>query len=84
MNDWGVVLWFDHDDPVESEKRREWPRPDQDSYFVGPGRPKEETAAFGRELLAFLERAGVMLVQGKDDCTFDRKSNIKTKSGDKG
>jgi hypothetical protein len=76
MNDWHVILWFDHGDPAKSEKQKKlYRKPDQDIYIIGPSRAKELTAAFGWEVLAFLEAAGVRLIQGKDDCTFVRESN---------
>ena len=58
MKDWQLALWFEH----ENSK--------QDVYIVGPSRPKEITASFAQEFLAFLERAGVILVQGEDDSAF--------------
>jgi hypothetical protein len=76
-NDWSVALWFDHDDPAKSEKRRKWSRkPDQDIYLVGPPRAKDVTAGFGRAFLSFLERGGAILIQGKDDCAFIRRSKV--------
>jgi len=75
MNDWHVILWFNHDDPAKSEKQKKWHRkPDQDLYIVGPFRSKKATASFGRDFLSFLEKAGVALVQGEDDSTFIRES----------
>ncbi|MBT3379294.1 MAG: hypothetical protein HN742_43070 [Lentisphaerae bacterium] len=76
MDDWHVTLWFDHGDPGKSEQQKEWYRkPDQDLYIIGPSRPKEVTAAFGREALDFLRAAGAALVQGENDCTFVRNSD---------
>jgi hypothetical protein len=70
MNDWHVVLWFDHDDPA---KRDKWSRkPDQDIYIVGPDRRKEDTEAFGLSLVDFLRNAGALLAQGEDNCSFVR------------
>jgi hypothetical protein len=76
MNDWTVVLWYDHDDPVKSEHKKKWKHyhPDQDPYSVNFSGPKEDAAILGREFLALLKNAGAVLVPGKDDCTFVRES----------
>ena len=70
MNDWQVFLWFDHDDLVESEKRRRWNyrKPDQEIYMVGPSTRKKKTERLGLSLIAFLRAAGVTLIQDKTNC----------------
>lgn len=74
MNDWQVVVWFDHED---SAKREEWSRkPDQDLYIVGPSGKREDTAALGLELIAFLNRAGATLLRVADENKFVRKEEV--------
>jgi hypothetical protein len=72
---WCVFIWFDHDIPELSQKRRQqkWVhKPDQDVYSVGPSRRKKTTAAFGLAFVEFLCRAGATLVRRDGDCTFVR------------
>lgn len=73
MNDWHVVIWYEHGDPAKMLKREKYSKnPDQDLYLVGPSGKKENTAAFGRSLLDLLQKSGVLLSQGEDDCHFKR------------
>ena len=83
MDDWHVALWFDHDDPIKSEKERQWhPKPEQDVYIVGPTRRKKDTASFGMEFVGFLRQAGAALEQGEDDCTFTRTTEGTNRNGE--
>ena len=69
MNDWHVVLWFDHNDAAKSLRQNMLRKPDQEVYVVGPDRRKKVTEAFGLSFVEFLRAAGVILVPGeKDDC----------------
>lgn len=70
MDDWSVVLWYEHGDPAKTQAHKSYRRPDQEVYIVGLTAPKQETAAFGHEFLEFLREAGVELVPGENDCTF--------------
>jgi hypothetical protein len=72
MNDWHVVLWFDHDDPARSQKQQMLGKPDQDVYIVGPHGSREKTAAYGQSFLDFLRQAGATLVPGENECSFVR------------
>ena len=72
MNDWHVVLWFHHDDPARSQRRQRLRKPDQDPCIIGPSRRKEETAALGLGIVAFLQSAGVTLVPGEKETGFVR------------
>jgi hypothetical protein len=74
INDWNVVVWYDHDDPVERQKREGTRNPDQDLCIVGPSGPKSEIAALGHSLVDFLCKAGASLRPGKDECSFVRKT----------
>ena len=74
MGDWRVALWFDHNDPMKSARHSHLKKPEQDVYLVGPSGPKVITSEFGRDLLVFLQQAGVVLGQEKDECTFVRPS----------
>lgn len=66
MNDWSVVIWYGHDASME---RTTVPG----IYIVGPARRKTDTAAFGQDVIRFLNDAGVMLLAEKDHCTFTRQ-----------
>jgi hypothetical protein len=72
MNDWSVGLWYDHGEPLKSQRMQQWPHADQDLYGVGPSGEKELTAAFGKSIVSFLRQAGAVLQQGKDENTFVR------------
>ncbi|MBN2589399.1 MAG: hypothetical protein JXA96_06030 [Sedimentisphaerales bacterium] len=73
MNDWNVCLWYNHNDPVKSEKNSKWHRkPDQDVYIVGPSVNKEKVEALGTLLIAFLRDAGISLVQSEESNCFVR------------
>lgn len=82
LNDWHVVLCYEHHDPEKTAKERAFeekcPRArrtaSQDLYLVGSSGPKTVTAAFGLALVEFLRQAGVNLVPGEDDCHFERRS----------
>jgi len=74
MDDWSVAIWYDHGDPIKSQKQQKWRHPDQDIYIVGPMGRKQEIAAFGNVLLDFLRKSGASLMQGRDECTFERRS----------
>jgi hypothetical protein len=78
MKDWSVCLWFDHGDPVKSEKKRKWRKPDQDISIVGPARRKEITEAFGLSFVTFLRAAGAQLSPGgKSSCFVRSKTETK-------
>ena len=73
MNDWSIAIWYEHGDPIKSQKQKGSLNPDQDVYIVGtPGR-KENVAAFGHALLVFLRGSGASLVPGNNECTFVRQ-----------
>jgi hypothetical protein len=78
-NDWDVSIWLDYDD---SEKNRKDQSLSQTLarcvYTVSPPRSKRKTVAFGLAFVEFLRKAGAMLVQGEDDCTFVR-AELQTK-----
>lgn len=74
MNDWSVAVWYDHDDPIKSERNRKWGGcVDQDIHIVGPSRTKKKVVAFGQSFLDFLRQSGASLVQVENDCTFVRQ-----------
>jgi len=70
---WIVSIWYDHNDPKKSLKKKSmgWRNTDQDIYCVGPASTRGITHIFGRELVDFLLRSGAKLVQ-KDEHTFVR------------
>ena len=73
MNDWQVVLWFDHCNPVKSKRDHMLRKPDQDLLIVGPSRRKEDTSSLGFEFVAFLRKSGARLKQGANDNVFVRE-----------
>jgi len=75
MTDWGVYLWFDHNDPDKSEKKRKLKKPDQDIYRVGPSTRKSRAEAFGLSFVAFLRDAGAKLDQGAIPTCFVRRTS---------
>ena len=77
MNDWQVLLWYDHFDTAKSEKQRKWHRkPNQDIYAVGPSTHKDKIEAFGMEFVTFLQDAGAHLVQTeRSNCFIRNKTN---------
>ncbi len=82
MNDWLVFLYYDHDKPAESERRRNWkiktmpqwthPFPDQDLICVGPAKRKEITEKFALKFVDFLRVAGVRLERSENENRFTR------------
>lgn len=74
MNDWHVVVWYDHDDPVKSQKKHMLKKPNQDLYIIGMSGAKAETAALGLSILDLLRKIGATFTQGENDCTFVRQS----------
>ena len=82
MNDWHVVLWFDHCDPEKSKKHHMLHKPDQELHIVGPSRGKKQTSALGHELVSFLRKAGADLVQGEADNIYVRP-NSEERNGDR-
>jgi hypothetical protein len=68
---WDVSVWYDHDNPKKSLKRRMLRKPDQDVYCIDPSKGRKETEVFGLAFVDFLLRAGAKLVR-KDDCSFER------------
>ncbi|NUM34634.1 MAG: hypothetical protein HUU50_08825 [Candidatus Brocadiae bacterium] len=76
MNDWSVVIWFGHDNHTYENSQKAQLNPDQDLYILGPARAKEITEVLGHEILAFIHRAGINMVQGKDEFTFVNQGNI--------
>jgi hypothetical protein len=75
MNDWHVCLWFDHNDPDKSEKKRKLRKPDQDIYIVGPSTRKDRAEALGLSFVAFLRDAGAKLTQGAIPTCFVRQGS---------
>jgi hypothetical protein len=71
-NDWQVCLWYDHGDPVKSEKKKKWRKPDQDIRVIGPARRKKVTEKFGLALIDFFRDSGARLVQGESTASFVR------------
>lgn len=71
-NDWSVVVWYDHGDPVKSQKRIKRNYPDQEMHIVGPMGRKQTTAEFGQAVVTFLRNSGASLVRDDNDCTFVR------------
>lgn len=74
MNDWSVALWFDHDDPLKSQKGSGFRKPNQDIYIVGPTGKHTDIAAFGLKLVDYLRQSGACLVAGENDSTFVRRA----------
>ena len=75
MNDWNVVLWFDHCDPEKSKNRHMLAKPDQDLHIVGPSTRKQETSDFGLKFVAFLREAGARLTRGEADNVYVRPNS---------
>jgi hypothetical protein len=73
MNDWHVVLWFDHCNPEKSQRDHMLRKPNQDLLIVGPARRKEDTSSLGFEFVAFLRKSGARLKQGANDNVFVRE-----------
>ena len=71
---WIVFVWYDHDNPERSLKRRMLRKPDQDIYCVGPSQCRERTETLGLAFVDFLLRGGARLVR-EDDCTFVRATD---------
>jgi hypothetical protein len=78
MNDWHVVLWFDHNDAAKSLRQNMLRKPDQEVYVVGPERRKKTTEAFGLSFVEFLRAAGVMLVPGEKENCFVRSASVES------
>lgn len=74
MNDWQVVVWYDHGDSFKSQKKHMLKKPDKDLFIIGMSSAKLETAALGCSVLDLLRRAGATFIQGKNDCSFIRDS----------
>ncbi len=73
MNDWSVVVWYEHNDPAKTLKREKYSKnPDQELYLIGPPGKKEDTTAFGHSLLDLLRKSGVSLIPSEDECHFQR------------
>ena len=70
VNDWRVILRFDHDDP--SKRQESSRKPDQDIYIVGPSRRRKDTEDFALSFVEFLLEAGASLARGEDGCSFVR------------
>ena len=75
MDDWHVVVWYDHDDPAKSQQARSYKskKPDQELFIVGMSGKKETTGAFGHALLGLLRDAGADFSQGENGCSFVRQ-----------
>ncbi len=73
MNDWHVVIWFDHHDPKKSEQKSTSWKADQDLYLVGLSGHKDKTEAFGLSLVAFLREAGAALIPSPMPTRFIRR-----------
>jgi hypothetical protein len=74
MNDWHVVVWYDHNDPAKSQKDDMLKKPDQDLCIIGMSGTKAETSALGHSVLDLLRKTGATYTQGENDCTFVRQS----------
>ena len=83
MNDWHVAVWYDHLDPVRSQKQAKWRKPDQEVYILGPSSAKEITGEFAHAFLRFLAEGGVNLLPGKDERTFVRHNGKNSPSTEK-
>jgi hypothetical protein len=67
MNDWAVVLRFDHDAPDKKKFR--------DLHIIGPARRKKKTEALGLAFVDFLRNAGVPLERCGEDGRFVRSKS---------
>lgn len=72
MDDWRVLLWYDHGNFEKSKKNHMLKKPDQSAYIVGPPRRKGDAAVLGRGLVLFLGEIGVHLKQDTEDNVFRR------------
>lgn len=70
MDDWQVVLWFDHGNPERSRRRSFHSKPEQEPYLVGRNGRKTVIESFGLEFVAFLRQAGADLIPGDADNVF--------------
>jgi hypothetical protein len=73
VNDWSVAIWYEHGDPIKSQKEHWRKNPDQEVYIVGHSGRKQEIETFGLALVEFLRKSGATLVQGENGCTFVRQ-----------
>ena len=75
VNDWHVVVWYDHDDVAKSQKALSYhsKKPDQDLFIIGMSGAREETAALGHSVLDLLRKAGAVFTPGENDCTYVRQ-----------
>lgn len=73
MKDWSVAVWYEHGDPIRQQKQHNEKNPGQDIHIVGPPGKKDNTAAFGQAFLDFLRQSGASLVEGGNDCSFERQ-----------
>ena len=76
LDDWSVVVWYDHDDLAKSQKALSYKskKPDQDLFIIGMSGAKVETAALGHSVLNLLRESGASFAQGENDCTYVRHS----------
>lgn len=75
MDDWSVLVWYDHCDPAKSQRARSYNsrKPDQDLYGIVMSGKKETTAVLGHALIDLLRDAGVKFSQGENDNSFVRQ-----------
>jgi hypothetical protein len=76
MNDWQVSIWYDHDDPVKSQRQAGWRKADQEILLIGAAQKKEITEAFGKAVAEFFREAGANLIPAEADCAFVRASGM--------
>lgn len=61
-DDWSLWVGFEHRDPKQREKRREWClNPDLELYGVGASTPRVEAEKLGLALIALLRSAGAVI-----------------------
>jgi hypothetical protein len=82
VNDWQVVLWFDHCNPEKSKRDHMLRKPNQDLLIVGPARRKEDTSSLGLEFVAFLLKSGARLTEGSNDSVFVRELSKENKKAE--
>lgn len=68
QNDWHVVLWYHM--PLEQLAQPIAGYRDDGLYLIGHVGPKDTITEFGTGFVRFLQKAGVELVPGKDDCEY--------------
>jgi hypothetical protein len=72
MDDWSIVLWYDHHNPEKPGEHLWRQKPRQDLEIVGPSRAKSVTQEFGLQFVKFLRASGANLLDTDNPDRFQR------------